>query len=81
MPTKEYTIPLLNGMTTKPLAVSALGTITFVTDVLIGDEMTEVEITPNQAQCEAYGYTYNRATGTCSVFRYNTNLISSFKTN
>ena len=73
MPTKEYTIPLLNGMTIKPSEVSALGTVTFTDGTN--------NITPNQAQCEAYGYTYNRATGTCSVFRYNTNLISSFKTN
>jgi hypothetical protein len=32
------------------------------------------EVTPNQLQCEAYGYTYNKAAGTCSIFRFNTNL-------
>jgi len=34
-------------------------------------------IQPNQQQCEAYGYTYNQATGTCTAFNYNTNLEPS----
>jgi hypothetical protein len=28
-------------------------------------------------QCEAYGYTYNNSTGTCSILRYNPNLVES----
>ena len=59
-------IPYLIGFTVKPASISKLGTVTF-TD---GRE----DLTPNQLQCESYGYTYNKATGTCSVFRYNTNL-------
>ena len=59
-------IPYLIGFTVKPASISELGTVTF-TD---GRE----DLTPNQLQCEAYGYTYNKAQGTCSVFRYNTNL-------
>jgi len=58
-------------MTIKPSQVSALGVVTFT-------DGTNT-ITPNQLQCEAYGYTYNRATGTCSIFRYNTNLNKSFE--
>lgn len=34
-------------------------------------------VQPNQQQCEAYGYTYNQATGTCTAFNYNTNLGTS----
>jgi hypothetical protein len=29
-------------------------------------------ITPNQKQCEAYGYTYDKTSATCSSFKYNT---------
>jgi hypothetical protein len=32
------------------------------------------DILPNQVQCEAYGYTYNRVTGTCSAFSTNNKL-------
>ena len=61
-PTTSY----LTGFTVKPDAISALGTVTFT-------DGTNA-VTPNQLQCQAYGYTYNKATGTCSAFRYNTNL-------
>ena len=59
-------IPFLNGFTVIPASISELGTVTFTDGTN--------DVTPNQLQCEAYGYTYNKATGTCSVFRYNTNL-------
>ena len=59
-------IPYLTGFTVKPSAISGLGIVTFT------DGTTDV--TPNQLQCEAYGYTYNQLTDTCSTFRYNTNL-------
>ena len=65
-----YTIPFLSGFTVKPASVSALGTVTFTDGTN--------EITPNQLQCEAYGYTYNKVSGTCSIFRFNTNLNRSF---
>ena len=58
--------PYLTGFTVKPAAISSLGIVTFTDGAN--------EITPNQLQCEAYGYTYNQVTGTCSSFRYNTNL-------
>jgi len=67
---RNYLIPLLSGFTVAPVSVSVIGTVTFTDGTN--------EITPNQLQCEAYGYTYNKAEGTCSVFRYNTNLNRSF---
>ena len=62
-------IPYLIGFNVKPAAISALGVVKFTDG--------KNEVTPNQLQCEAYGYTYNQETGTCSTFRYNTNLNSS----
>ncbi len=70
MPEITYSIPFLTGFTVKPLSVSGLGVVSFTDGAR--------EVTPNQLQCEAYGYTYNKAEGTCSIFRFNTNLIRSF---
>ena len=64
------TIPYITGFDVKPLSTSNLGVVTFTDGTN--------DITPNQLQCEAYGYTYNKATGTCSTFRYNTNLDRNF---
>lgn len=64
--TPPPTIPYLTGFTVKPASVSGLGIVTFTDGTN--------NVTPNQLQCEAYGYTYNKATGTCSSFRYNTNI-------
>lgn len=64
------TIPYLSGYDVKPTSTSVLGVVTFTDGTN--------DITPNQQQCEAYGYTYNQADGTCSTFRYNTNLNRSF---
>ena len=66
MPEITYSIPYLTGFAVKPLSISGLGVVTFTDGAR--------EVTPNQLQCEAYGYTYNKAQGTCSTFRYNTNL-------
>ena len=63
-------IPYLSGFNVKPSSTSVLGVVTFTDGTN--------DITPNQLQCEAYGYTYNKADGTCSTFRYNTNLNRSF---
>ena len=70
MPERNYLIPLLSGFTVAPASVSLIGTVTFTDGTN--------PITPNQLQCEAYGYTYNEAAGTCSTFRFNTNLNRSF---
>ena len=64
--TPSPTIPYITGFTVKPASISALGDVTFTDGTN--------DVTPNQLQCEAYGYTYNQVTGTCSTFRYNTNL-------
>jgi len=61
-------IPYLIGFNVKPASISVLGVVTFTDGTN--------EVTPNQLQCEAYGYTYNKALGTCSTFTYNTNLNS-----
>ena len=62
-------IPYITGFTVKPASISALGIVNFTDG--------RNDVTPNQQQCEAYGYTYNKASGTCSTFRYNTNLNRS----
>ena len=67
---KIPTIPYLTGFDVKPLATSPIGVVTFTDGTN--------EIIPNQLQCEAYGYTYNKADGTCSIFRFNSNLDRSF---
>jgi hypothetical protein len=36
------------------------------------------EIIPNQIACEAYGYKYNAATGTCQAYNYNSTLENKF---
>ena len=64
--TTSTTIPYITGFPVKPTSISLLGEVTFTDGTN--------DITPNQSQCEAYGYTYNKATGTCNAFRYNTNL-------
>ena len=70
MPEITYSIPYLTGFAVKPLSISAIGVVSFTNGTR--------EVTPNQLQCEAYGYTYDKASGTCSIFRFNTNLNSSF---
>jgi len=59
-------ITFLSGFTVKPNLISGVGTVTFTDGTN--------EITPNQLQCESYGYTYDQELGTCSAFIYNTNL-------
>jgi len=64
------TITYLSGFDVKPLSTSPSGVVTFTDGTN--------DIIPNQLQCEAYGYTYNQADGTCSIFRFNTSLNRSF---
>ena len=54
------------GFKVKPTNISATGEVTFTDGTN--------NITPNQRECEAYGYTYNIASGTCSAFRGNLQL-------
>ena len=67
---RGITIPYLTGFDVKPLETSPIGVVTFTDGTN--------DIIPNQLQCEAYGYTYNKADGTCSTFRFNTSLDRSF---
>jgi len=57
----------LTGYTIKPHRVTAIGEVLFT-------DGTNTDISPNQQQCQAYGYTYDRSSGTCRAFRYNTTL-------
>ena len=67
---KITTIPFLKGFAVKPLGTSTLGVVTFTDGTN--------PVIPNQVQCEAYGFTYDKASGTCSAFRYNPNLNTNF---
>ena len=62
-------IPYLNGYSIKPATISPTGVVTFT-------DGTNAVI-PNQQQCQAYGYTYNEATGTCTAFDFSNNLARS----
>ena len=59
--------PYLTGYAIKPDTVTSLGEVLFT-------DGTNVAMRANQVTCEAYGYTYNKATSICNAFRYNTNL-------
>ena len=59
-------IPYLKGYLVKPSVVTQQGQVIFTDGTN--------DITPNQQQCEAYGYIYNKDTGTCSVYTFNQNL-------
>ena len=65
--TKAPTLQYLTGFTVKPYEVTVVGQVLF-TNGRINN------IIPTQLQCEAYGYTYDRTSGTCSAFRFNTLL-------
>lgn len=57
----------LTGYTIKPYENTILGEVIFT-------DGTNNGIRANQQQCEAYGYTYNRADGTCNSSKFNINL-------
>ena len=69
-------IPYISGFKVKPYSVSESGIVTFTS----GTEGEDIPILlkANQLQCEAYGYTYNKATGTCSIFRHNIDVATTF---
>jgi hypothetical protein len=56
----------LNGYTIKPATINSLGVVEFTDGTN--------RVTPNQKQCEAYGYTYNPITGTCEAFNFSSTL-------
>ena len=57
------------GFSVKPSAITRIGKVIFTDGTN--------DITPNQLECEAYGYTYNNTTGTCSAFRTNIGIDRS----
>ena len=57
----------LTGYTIKPYEINTLGQVLFT-------DGTNTGLMANQQTCQAYGYTYDKATGTCRSFRFNTNL-------
>jgi hypothetical protein len=57
----------LTGYSIKPYITNPNGEVMFT-------DGTNNDIRANQVQCQAYGYTYDRASGTCRAFQYNTRL-------
>tara|TARA_R100001129_G_scaffold182838_1_gene164054 strand:- start:1314 stop:2201 length:888 start_codon:yes stop_codon:yes gene_type:complete len=64
------TIQTKKGLVLKPDSISDLGNVTFTDGTLTG-------LFADQKTCEAYGYKYNLATGTCSAFTTNFNIVGS----
>ena len=60
----------LKNYNIKPKEVTSTGEVIFTDGTY--------EFPPNQLACEAYGYTFNQATGTCSAFNYNSKLQNNF---
>ena len=60
----------LKNFNIKPKEVTSTGEVIFTDGTN--------EFPPNQLACEAYGYTFNQATGTCSAFNYNSKLQNNF---
>ena len=58
------------GYNIKPKKVLSTG------EILFTDGTNDV--IPNQLACEAYGYTYNTATNTCTAFKYDSTLDKKF---
>ena len=63
------TIPYLNGYSLKPTTVLSTGQVLFT-------DGTD-QVLPNQQQCEAYGFRYDKATGTCFAYKYTDHLSRS----
>jgi len=53
----------INGFSIKPKEILRSGQVVFA-------DSKEQDATPSQAACEAYGYTYDVATGTCRAYTY-----------
>tara|TARA_R110002033_G_scaffold6679_8_gene25752 strand:- start:398 stop:1240 length:843 start_codon:yes stop_codon:yes gene_type:complete len=63
------------GFNVKPKATNRLGEVTFTDGTH--------DFPPNQLQCEAYGYKYDKTLGVCSAFKYinKVNTLLNNKTN
>jgi len=69
---KIPTFIAIPGYSVKPSQVLGSGRVMFT------DGTTNI-ISPNQAQCEAYGYTYDKATGVCKAFTPNNEIQKSIQ--
>lgn len=67
---RDHTI-YKKGFTVKPSLITETGVVVFTDGTN--------QVIPNQRQCEAYGYNFDIRTGTCSTFRYNTNLENNIQ--
>ena len=56
----------LPGYSIRPSAITSSGEVYFTDGT--------ITVVPNQPACEAYGYRYDSATGTCRAFTFSTNL-------
>ena len=63
-------IPYKSGFEVQPSRISSIGEVFFTNG--------SIEVSPNQKQCEAYGYTYDIATGTCRAFKNSQSLNKTF---
>tara|TARA_R110000824_G_scaffold228677_2_gene416444 strand:+ start:4264 stop:5130 length:867 start_codon:yes stop_codon:yes gene_type:complete len=72
MPENSYitSVKPLSGYNSVPFEVLPNGTVQFTDGTTV--------FAPNQLECEAYGYSYDILSGTCSAFRPNINLVASF---
>tara|TARA_R100001460_G_scaffold5697_5_gene15562 strand:- start:3942 stop:4832 length:891 start_codon:yes stop_codon:yes gene_type:complete len=66
----KRTIQIKKGLSLKPDTISDLGNVTFTDGV-------NTNLVADQKTCEAYGYKFNLATGTCSAFTTNFNIVGS----
>jgi hypothetical protein len=68
-------IPYIKDFEIKPNAISADGIVTFTDGTN--------SVTPNQLQCERYGYKYDNTTRTCRAFLYKReiNVVNQFASN
>ena len=60
-------IPYTNKSPIKPKSIDGSGNVMFTDGTH--------DVFPNQQQCEAYGYTYNKETATCLAYT-NSNLLA-----
>jgi len=62
-------INFIPGYSVKPESIDSFGVVSFTDGTN--------RITPNQQQCQAYGYQYDIATGTCSAFIFNRSVTTA----
>ena len=63
---KRKAVGYLDNVIIKPLSIDTLGNVMFTSDGI-------TKIKPNENQCLAYGYNYDKATGTCRAYNFKPN--------